>query len=214
MRYHGYWVLSAFLLVVGSTTAAAQERQIGVKAGASLATLERERTQTGDEPYGGRTGLTLGPYLVLPFHDRVAFQLEMLLTEKGGSVPLRDPFIVSGGATTRFKFHYMDVPALARARGPRIKSASLHGFAGPTVSIRLNARRQTVFRGAGSFGLEREVDDMKLFDLGLTVGAGAEIQRMVVDARYTHGLNEVVSDLAGARLSNRAFLVTAGFRIF
>ena len=214
---HGHWLLFTGLLVVGEgTVATAQERQIGLKAGASLATLERDRTQTGDEPYGGRTGMTAGPYAVLPVLDRLALQLEMLFTEKGGSLPLRDPSIVSGTITTRLRFHYMDVPALARVRGPRIKTTTLNAFAGPTLSVRLSARQQTVFTGEGAFGFERDLtEDMKRFDLALTVGAGAEIgSRMIMDARYTHGLNDVVADLAGARLSNRAFLITAGVRIF
>lgn len=214
MRHAGRCVLSAVLVLAGGISAAAQEPRIGLKAGASLASLEREQAQTGDQPYGSRTGITAGPYLVLPLQDRAAFQVEMLFTEKGGSLPLVDPSIVSGTIATRFKFHYMDVPMLARVNGPRVKSAALHAFAGPTLSLRLSAQLQTVFSGVGAFGYERDLDEMKRLDVGLTVGAGADIQRMVVDARYTHGLQDVVADLAGARLKNRAFLITAGFRIF
>lgn len=214
MRIHGRLVLSALLVLVGGTGAVAQERQIGLKAGASLATLERNETRTGDEPYGTRTGITAGPFLVLPLENRFALQLEMLFTEKGGSLPLLDPAIVTGEVETRFKFHYMDLPALMRVKGPRLGSASLHVFAGPTLGVMLSAREQTAFKGLIAAGFEDKIGDMERFDLGATLGAGVEIQRAVFEVRYTHGLNDVVTDIAGARLSNRGLLITGGMRIF
>ena len=206
--------LTAVLLLTG-TPAAAQDRQVGLKGGASLSTLTRERTLTGDEPFDLRAGMTAGPYLVLPLADRFAVQFEVLFTEKGGSLPVRDPSIVSGTVSTRYKFYYLDIPVLARIRGPRVSSAILSGFAGPTVSLRIDARQQTAFSGAGAFGLERDLgDEMHRVDLGITLGAGVEVSRLLVDARYTHGLSNVVDEANGTALANRGILVTAGFRIF
>lgn len=205
----------AALLLLAASPAAAQERQLGLKGGASLSTLNRERTLTGDEPFGIRAGMTIGPYLVLPLSNRVAVQLEMLFTEKGGSLRLIDPSIVQGTVSTRYKFQYLDVPALARIRGPRVMSATLFGFAGPTLSLRMDARQQLAFSDVGAFGFERDLaNEMKRLDLGVTLGGGAQVGRLVVDLRYTHGLSNVVDEDNGTALANRGFLVTAGFRIF
>jgi hypothetical protein len=210
------WLHAAFLLISFSAAAIAQERELGLKVGASIATLDRESSQTGDDPYSSRTGLTGGAYALLPLHDRFGVQFEMLSTEKGGSLPLHDPMIVQGSVTTRFKFHYLDLPILARVRGPRIGPTSLHAFAGPTLSMRLSAKQQTVFDFAAPAGFELDLgSEMKRFDLGLTFGGAVQIgRRLSFDARYTQGFNDVLVEEGGSALSNRGLLVTAGVRVF
>jgi hypothetical protein len=215
MKRRAVVVAAACSIAFGASGVIAQERQIGLTFGASLASVERESGPAGQDPYDGRTGITGGAFIHLPVRGRIHLQVETLFTEKGGSVPLRDPSIISGSVTIRYKFHYMDVPVLARVRGPRLGSAHLHGFAGPTFSVRLAGEQQTVFAGEGAFGFERELgDEMDRFDAGMTAGAGVEIGRALFEVRYTHGLKAVMTDLDGARLSNRGFLVTAGVRIF
>jgi hypothetical protein len=204
------------MIAACASQAMAQERrQLGVTFGASLASVEREQGALAQDPYSGRAGLTAGLFAHLPVRDRIHLQIETLFTDKGGSVPLVDPSIVSGTATLRYKLHYLDVPVLARVRGPRIRAARLHAFGGPTFSVRLAASRQTAISGQGSFGFEREIDDeVERFDLGVTLGGGVEISRAIFNLRYTHGFSEVLEDIYGSRLSNRGVLVTAGVRIF
>jgi hypothetical protein len=207
--------VTACATLLCANSAGAQERQIGVTVGASLASVTRESGPAGEDPYDGRTGFAAGAFFHLPVRDRLQLQIESLFTEKGGSVPLRDPGIVQGSLRIRYKFHYLDVPVLARVRGPRIGSALLHVFGGPTFSLRLEGQRQTVFSGETAFGYQLDLgDEMERFDVGLTVGAGIQIARALFDARYTQGSRDVVSDLNGARLKNRAVLITAGVQIF
>ena len=214
------WQLLACTTVAFHLAAAplfAQEREVGLKLGASVATLDRASTRTGDDPFRKRTGMTAGPYALLPVHPRVGVLFELLFTEKGASLPFHDPSLVQGTMSTRFKFHYMDVPVLARVRGPRIKGAMLHAFGGPTMSVRLSAKRQTVFDFESPAGFERELDnnEMERFDVGLTLGGALQLNRRVsFDARYTYGLNSVTADDNGTALSNRGLLVTAAVRVF
>jgi hypothetical protein len=193
----------------------AQEREVGVKLGASIATLDRDNTRIGDDPFRTRTGMTAGAYALLPFRQRVGLLFELLFTDKGASLPFRNPALVQGTMSTRFKLHYMDVPVLARLRGPRIKGTTLHAFAGPTMSVRLSAKQQTVFDLASPTGFERDLDELERFDVGLTFGGALQLnRRLFFDARYTYGLNSVLADDNGTALSNRGLLVTAGVRVF
>lgn len=209
------WLLLLGLLVgMDASRLAAQERQLGVKVGASLSTLHRDRP-TSELPYDHRPGITGGAYLVQPVRERIALQVEMLFTEKGASLPFNPPSLIQGEMSIRYKFHYMDVPILARVGGPRVAGGRLHVFAGPTVSLRLSARQQTVFLLGGAAGFERDVgSEMDRMDFGMTVGAALDISRMALDVRYTHGFNDVLGDLAGARVGNRNVLITAGVRFF
>ena len=209
--------LAAVLLNAGSTGATAQEREVGFTLGASVATLDRASTQAGDDPFRTRTGMTAGAYALLPVRERVGVLFELLFTEKGASLPFHNPALVQGTMSTRFKFHYMDVPVLLRLRGPRIKGATLHAFAGPTMSLRLSAKRQTVFDLQSPAGFERDLegDEIDRFDAGLTFGGALQLnRRLFFDARYTYGLNSVLADDNGTALSNRGLLVTAGVRVF
>jgi hypothetical protein len=207
--------MAALLMVAGVEAATAQEREVGIKLGASVATLDRESTQAGDDPFGTRTGITAGAYALLPAYQRLGVLFELLFTEKGASLPFHDPALVQGTMSTRFKFHYMDLPMLARVRGPRIKNATMHAFGGPTVSVRLSAKRQTVFEFESPSGFERDLDEMKRFDVGLTFGGALQLnRRLFFDARYTCGLSSVLDDDNGASLTNRGLLITAGVRVF
>jgi hypothetical protein len=207
--------MAALLMVAGVEAATAQEREVGIKLGASVATLDRESTQAGDDLFGTRTGITAGAYALLPVHQRFGALFELLFTEKGASLPFHDPALVQGTMSTRFKFHYMDLPVLARVRGPRIGSATIHAFGGPTVSVRLSAKRQTVFEFESPSGFERDLDEMERFDVGLTFGGALQLnRRLFFDARYTYGLSSVLDDDNGTSLTNRGLLITAGVRVF
>jgi hypothetical protein len=212
------WQLLACTTVafhLGAGSLFAQERELGLKLGASVATLDRESTQIGDDPFRTRTGMTAGGYAFLPVRQRFGVLFELLFTEKGASLPFHDPALVQGTMSTRFKFQYMDVPVLARVRGPRIKGAMLHAFAGPTMSVRLSGKQQTVLDLASPAGFERDLDEMDRFDVGLTFGGAVQLNRRVFfDARYTYGLSSVLADDNGTALSNRGLLVTAGVRVF
>jgi hypothetical protein len=207
--------LTGLLLLASSATGLAQDREVGLKVGASVATLDRDETQAGHDPFRRRTGLTAGTFAVVPVRSRLALQLELLFTEKGGSVPLHDPRIIQGSMSTRYKLHYMDLPVLMRIQGPRVRTAATNVFMGPTVSIRLSAKEQTVFELERPAGFERELgSEARRTDVGLTVGGGTQLGRMLLDARYTWGFADALVEGGGATLTNRGLLITAGFRIF
>ena len=207
--------LAGLLLLASSQAGTAQEREVGLKVGASVATLDRDETQAGQDPFRRRTGLTAGAFAVVPMTSRLALQLELLFTEKGGSVPLHDPRIIQGSMSMRYKLHYMDLPTLVRIQGPRLRGAATHVFMGPTVSIRLSAKEQTVFELERPAGFERELgNEARRTDVGLTVGGGARFGRVLLDGRYTWGFADALVEGGGATLSNRGLSITAGFRIF
>jgi hypothetical protein len=213
MRHYRCFVFAAFLLAAGSAPAMAQEREAGLKAGISFASVGGSES---DGSYGLRTGLTAGAFAVVRGNSRVALQLEALFTEKGGKQVLHDPNVTQGELSATFKLDYFDLPVLARIRGPRLASARVHFLAGPMVSMRLGAKYQEGFTDSGSFGVNIDIgDDVRRFDLGLVVGAGADIgSHLVVDARYGYGLRNLFDSDTESSLKNRGFAVTAGFRIY
>ena len=202
------------IAAAGVPCASAQERQFGGKAGASIASVSAEE---GGDAYGVRSGLTGGVFTVLPASRHLALQLEMLVTERGGSLPIDDPTIVQGSRKSRYLFQYLDVPVLARLTMSRSSARAIHAFAGPMVSVRTSAKAQDalVGLGGGAFGIEDDIGgSVKRFDAGLVVGGGVDVgRRLVIDGRYSWGLLDVNrGDTDVYRVRNRGFAVMAGMR--
>lgn len=198
------------LVVCGVSTALAQDRQFGVKAGVNAATLTSSAETQGSYD-GTRVGLTVGAFAVLPLTGPLKVQIEGLFSQKGASLALADENV-----TATLEFDYLDFPVLARFDGPTAGGARLHFLAGPSVSYRLAANSRLSDTGsdfAAGF-VDNIEDDVSRFDLGLVVGAGAEVgRRLVVDVRYAWGLNNVFKDdLEGGDVKHRVLSVTAGIR--
>ena len=62
--------VTACATLLCANSAGAQERQIGVTVGASLASVTRESGPAGEDPYDGRTGFAAGAFFHLPVRDR------------------------------------------------------------------------------------------------------------------------------------------------
>ena len=117
------------------------------------------------------------------------------------------------GLSSDIALRYLETPLLARA-GSGTSSSAVRGFVvgGVAPAFKLSARGKAKFEGQ-----EHEQDigeDVNGFDLGLAGGGGIEFGRVVVEARYTHGLLHVNSDDNGDedRINNRVFSVMFGFR--
>lgn len=203
-------LLLAVICVGPAQVAAAQERQIGVKAGVSVGTLAFDQPQ---DTYGTRVGAAGGVFGVMPLGPRVALQLEGLLTQRGTTA---DVLVEGTEARSRLALDYFEVPVLARIGGPRAGGGALHVFAGPYAAVRLSAKNElSTTDGAFTSGFSDDISDVISFvDYGLIVGVGLDLRKWVVmDARYSWGLANVNDDpnLTGT-LKNRATTVMVGIR--
>jgi len=197
------------MLLGGTSTALAQDRQFGVKAGVNVAATEFSGDAAGgyDERRIGAIG---GAFAVFRLQPRLALQVEALYSQKGSKVTVDEDNAVT------LELEYLDLPVLARIDIAAWESNGVHVFAGPSVGYRLSANTRlsnTAFDFANGTVVNIE-DDIARFDLGLVVGAGADIgRRLVVDARYTWGLNNVNKDSSdGVQVKNRVLSVMAGIR--
>ena len=198
-------------LLAGTVSGAlAQERQFGVKAGVNVAALSFSGNPEGSYD-DKRIGLTAGAFTVLPLAGPLALQLEGLFSQKGASLTVEEADV-----SAALEIDYLDFPVLARFNGPALGTTRLHGLAGPMISYRMGAKSRLSYTGfdfeEGS--LDNIEDDVVRFDLGLVVGAGADIgRRLVVDARYAWGLRNAFKDpIAGEDVKHRVLTVMAGVR--
>lgn len=181
-------VIATCLVVMFASHVQAQQRQKGVKAGATFPAVVIDPDDE-EADYGRRTAGTFGGFIVFPVTDRVAAQIEALYSPRGGKVTsdLSDE-------TATLKLDYFEVPVLTRFTATRSAKRSFFVFAGPSLAIRTGAKLEVGTTGGGFvYGVSEDVgDSFRRFDVGLVAGAGVDIgEWVVIDGRYVWGLMNI-----------------------
>ena len=192
----------AFALLC-TATASAQGRTLGVKGGVNLAT--QRNTGEGDgADLQSRVGLVAGMFATLPLFSGLELQPEALFTSKGARVDLE-------GVEASLVVDYLEVPALVRLS--RRGGGRMHYYVagGPAVGFLLRARTRTKFATSTE---EIDIkDEVNRFDFGVAMGGGVEIGSLVIDGRYTLGLQDIDKDKSDTiKTTNRAVTLTVGFK--
>jgi hypothetical protein len=195
MRNVALAAVVALALVPGQAAA----QQAGVKAGVTVSNLSFNPDYGARSAAERKTGVTGGIFVVAPVHQRLALQLEALVSQQGAREVFR-----FGDAV---KLTYLDVPVLARIRAFSAAGGSAYVFSGPTVGIRLSAK----YDDDGE--VEDISDDIDRFNVGWTAGLGAEVGRVVMDVRYTWGLTTLITEGdTGSKLRTGSLAAMVGLR--
>ena len=198
------------ILAGGASTALAQERQIGLKAGVNVASVVFDGNEV-DTYNERRIGFVAGGFGVWPLSGPTAIQVEALFSQKGAKVA--DD---SEDVAATLELDYLDIPVLLRVQGPPLGANLLHFFAGPSVSFRTGARSKLTYEGFNfdEGSIDNIENEIERFDFGIVAGAGMDIgRRIVIDARYSWGLSTINKDPSeGIELKNRVFSIMGGVR--
>ncbi len=154
-------LFSSVVLLVVLTSSTAAWAQVG---GGIKAGVNFAKVSGSDDDPGRRIGSTAGVFLTLG-QKLVALQPEVIFSMQGSEFTL-------GTA----KVDYFQVPVLLRIGSSAKNKASVFGLVGPSFGIRIRE--------------EGWDDPIKRTDVGLVVGAGFTVSRLLVEARYTAGLTD------------------------
>lgn len=182
-------------------TPAAAQTAVGVKGGLTFAKLVTVPDNSG--VLTNRVDWSGGVFVVPKRRARVTGQFEALYSRRGATL---DADILGFGVGD-VRLTYLDVSGLVKFRAGDGDTAG-YLIAGPTVGIKLDAEFIL-------FGLSPSIDfAFKDTETGITVGAGLETGRYLVEARYFFGLTNVVEaiDVVGLSAKSRVFTVLAGVR--
>lgn len=196
------FVVGCAVALLCTQTATAQGRTLGVKGGVNLAT---QRNSGGDDDGPGlqsRIGLVAGLFATMPLFSKLELQPEALFTSKGARVDL-------DGVKASLVADYLEVPVLVRFS--RRGGFSYYLAGGPALAFLLRAHSRAEFAGA-----TEEIDiteQVNRVDVGVAMGGGVEIGSIVIDGRYTLGLQDIDKDTSDAiKTTNRAVSLTVGFK--
>jgi len=193
-------------LLAGASIVSAQDAiQGGVLGGPGWSSLTVKAE--GDFPtFSGRSAMSIGAFLVTPAARGIGLEPEVLFTLKGGKAAQDDLEVM-------FRLTSLEVPVLLRI-GPSVpQKTAFHVLVGPTFGFPLKARGKA---NAPGLILDEDVrDQVRDFELGLTVGAGVDVGRLRFDGRYTWGLTNLSTDTSGnPSTKSRMFTVLAGVRLW
>jgi hypothetical protein len=187
----------ALLLVVSLAFAAASTgnaQVVGVKGGVSFWTM----TNSGSVPvFSYQTGFAGGIHVVLPSDpgSMLMFQPELLFVQQGSQAS-------NPTGMHDLKLSYLRLTANLRLNVP-VGGLRSYLIGGPYGAVRVQCNLSTVSL----------CDDVSRTDWGVDLGAGLNFKGRhapFMEARYSWGLKELNSQVAGLGTKNRGALVFAG----
>lgn len=174
-------MLMGLILAGGiAAQASAQSFRLGLEGGANIANFSGDFG--GATGLGSRVGVVGGAFLQLNFSDSFAIQPEILYTQKGGTQAM------SGGTVT-IDVSYLEFPVLIKFYLPT-----------PGIKPNLFVGGSASLLAAASNSANGNSSDISSFvnssDVGLIGGAGVDIDKFSLSARYELGLGDVSKSTA------------------
>jgi hypothetical protein len=145
----------------------------------------------------GASGFVAGASFFVARGDPGGLQIELLLQRKGARNVLRQD--------DRLRLLDLEVPLLMHMDLRQRGGDALYVSFGPSVAFNLGAEHEAA-------GMVEDVRaDIEDVGVSFSVGGGVELGPIVIDARYTWGLRDVITSDAGA-YTHRTLAITAGIR--
>jgi hypothetical protein len=185
----------------------AAQMGVGLKAG-----IVSSRFATDPEipDLSSLTDVSAGVFAIVNRGVPLTAQLEGLVTRRGASFggDLLDllPGDISLGDLVKIRGTYLDLSGFARAQFGQREQFYL--LVGPTIGIKLKAE-------VSALGFSQDIGDIaKDYDVGATIGAGVDVSHLVLEARYTFGLTDLIpgAEIFNTQVRNQSFAVMAGMR--
>lgn len=178
----------------------------GAKGGITFATVPAAASEL-EVGTGYRPGVLAGGFIAVEFGGMYAFQPEFLYAMKGFNIqPSGQSY---KGAV---ELSYFEIPLLFRV-SPKTKGrVGFDIFAGLAPAFRLSAK--SIAEMDGDSHSEDLKEGVKSTDLGLVVGGGVHVGKVLIEARWTEGFINALSDpVQGEKaFKNRAFSILVGYK--
>jgi outer membrane immunogenic protein len=188
---------AAIMLPSVAAAQTAYPTTFGLKAGVNSSTLNSDDDLLD---VGSLWGAVAGAFVGKNMSENLSLQLEGLFSQRGA----KDNTF---GDDAKIRLTYLDVPVTARFGSTTANNMHFHAFTGPQLGIKLSSK----YTDDNDTDVDLD-DSLKSWDFGWTFGAGVEMNRVSLDARYTLGLTNIDESDTDSSLKNRTFTVLLGYR--
>lgn len=210
----GAMAVTAALLFAGASPADAQSKRLGLRGGASFATVTTDLVDSDT-----RTGFTVGAFADFPLSEFFSIEPGVNYVTRGGE------FENEGFPATELELDYIEIPVLFKANIVNDSPVTPHLYAGPALSFEVDC---TLTEGGDDVDAVAGCDEQG-FDfftrgtsIGLMAGGGASFAagggtHLALDVLYNAGLTSIDDSDTNAPefldVKNRTLTVTASFSI-
>ena len=214
--------VSVFIAAVFATAvffiparASAQGVTVGIKGGLSNTNVKFTFAPGEDEGLPSPeavNGLIIGGWVGRDFNAKAGMLVEFFYDQGGTKLGFTD----TDG--TRYEqtinVDYIQIPVLARMNFKTSNTAVMHVFGGPTFGFKARQSQKLTVNGVEV--ADEEEASLKSNDMGITFGAGFDIGKFVIDARYTWGLVNINKDSGGGEpeVKTKQFAVMFGMELW
>lgn len=208
------------IVIIAITMATESYAQIfGIRAGLNLSNmLDKDDEGTYSNDFKMKPGFNVGSTVEFPINEMFSFESGLLLSTKGYKLSGKDSY---EGETWEYKesinLLYLDIPLSGKAYFD-FKGTKVYGAFGPYLGFGLSGKYKYEEPGDSDkedikFGSDKEKDDLKRLDYGLTIGAGVELNSIQIGLSYDLGLANISTYTdGGAKTSNRVLALSVGFK--
>lgn len=212
-------IAGLFAICFFSTTAHAQ---LGVKGGVNLASLLQEDSGQEFENLEDKTvlGVQFGAFYELALTEKVALQPEFLYIQKGGKSTF-DISLLAQQIENRLFYNYVEVPVLVKYAFNALDDNGLYVIGGPFAGLAVSGKTETEITNTLTEDSSKttskytfdDQDRQKRLDYGVSVGLGMQLGRLILDARYNLGINNLLDNDANNNNDNKPTLRTRGIAL-
>ena len=188
---------------------ASSAQTFGVKAALNFATMTvKDNDETYSDVYTMRPGFQIGATAEMPIAKKLSFETGLLLSSKGFKYDFQD-------VKSKMSLLYAEIPLTLKVSFPINAVGSLYGVFGPFIGIGLTGKTKGETETTDvSWGNDKEKNDLKRLDFGLTVAFGGEIKSMITYGMFgSFGLANISPNTDnGSKISNRVVGIFMGYK--
>jgi hypothetical protein len=182
-------VIGAFACLLAMPGPAAANVQFGIKGGGNMAKITGADAQDIDTTLKNKVGFVAGVFVAFNMGSVFTLQIEGLYTMKGVNMEVTD---VDTTVSEKLFANYIEIPLLLKLRIPT-PLVSPFVFVGASVGFKLSEKLNVDGQDVPLVqALFKNNDYGAIFGGGLNIGSHFQI-----DARYSLGLQKVISTLSG-----------------
>jgi len=209
-----------FLLLFGTGSFA---QNFGLKAGLNLSNLlVKDENDVLSDDFKMNPGIHIGPTVEFPISKIFSFESGLLLSTKGFKVSEKEGYMSEAYEyKLKWNLFYLDIPLTAKATYD-FGGVKIYGTFGPYVGMGISGKSKSeqIINGETEsneedikFGPDKEEDQLKGYDFGLTMGAGLALKSIQIGFTYGLGLaNILVYDGGYSKMNNRVLGISAGYK--
>lgn len=213
--------LSKLLVIVLVITFSSETfaQKFGVKAGMNLSNmLMKDDDETYSDEFKMKPGFHAGVTAEIPVDEIFSVETGLFLSTKGFKMCEEEEYMDEYyEMEAKINLLYLDIPILAKVSYDT-GGLKVFGALGPYIGMGISGKTEMTGTYNGDSESETEdvewgsENDLKRLDYGLSIGAGVEINSIVVGVSYNLGLANIAADSDyGDITNNRVLAFSIGY---